>query len=56
MIGLLKKAIVDLPIKTHFREFVESFGGPEQGYRRCLADVTNRSEITSALQAIDQGG
>ena len=36
---------------TLFRYFVESVGGPEQGHRRCLADVTNRGLITSATQA-----
>ena len=42
----VKKATVDLPIrmkgnlKMHFRYFVELDGGPEQGSKRCFADLT----------------
>ena len=41
----VKKAIVDLPIRMkgnstmHFRYFVELDGGPEQGSKRCFADL-----------------
>ena len=60
MIGLLKKAIVNLPIrmkgnlKRTSGDFIESIGGLEQGCRHCFADVTNRvnrSKITYETQA-----
>lgn len=49
MIGLLKKAIVRLANQlegkfiTYFQLFVEPAGGPEQGYRRCFANVTSQA-------------
>ena len=30
--------------ETHFRQFIESVGGPEQVYWRCFADIANRSQ------------
>ena len=55
MIGLLKNQCGfvnqdDRKFETHFRYFVESVGGPEQGSRRCFADVSNQGEITFATQ------
>ena len=46
----VKKAIVNLPIKLKensnaFPVIVESVGGQEQEYRRCLADVTSRVKL-----------
>ena len=45
----VKKVIVNLPIRLKGNskrvsclEFVESVGGPEHGFRRCFADVTDR--------------
>ena len=32
---------VEGKFKMYFQELVESVGGPEQGSRHCLADVTN---------------
>ena len=48
MIDLLKKVIVDLPIRMKWNSkrisgnSLSSLGSPEQGYQRCFADVTNR--------------
>ena len=60
MIGLLqKKKIVNLPVslkgnsKLICGKIVDmmSFRGPEQGYRRCLADVTRWGLLTLRTQA-----
>ena len=32
------------------RYFLNPLGAPEQRYRRCFADVTNRGSITAAMQ------
>ena len=51
MIDLLKMSLsichqIEGKFVTHFREFVESVGGPvEQGIPRCFTVVTNRSQI-----------
>ena len=48
MIGLLKKPLCqcanqdERTFEMHLLEFVESAEGPEQGYRRCLADVSHQ--------------
>ena len=49
MTGLLKKTILDLPIglkgnSKHIsgNSLIDSVEGPEQGYRRCFVDVTDR--------------
>lgn len=39
--------LFDLPIKW----FIESVGGPEQGYWCCFSHVTNQDEVTSTMQA-----
>ena len=41
-----------MKFETHFRCFVESFGGSEQGSRLCFADVANWGLITSGTQAL----
>ena len=38
---------VEGEFETHFREFVESVEGPEQGSLRCFADGVNQSLISS---------
>ena len=55
-----KKAFVDLPIKMKGNSKRTSGnslspGCPEQGYRRCFADVTSRGYITSTKKAIRMG-
>ena len=57
----VKKAIVDLPIKMK-GNFVASIGGPEPGYQRCFAVVTNRgtwryicdTDYSELVHTIDQ--
>ena len=41
-----------MKFETHFRCFVESLSGSEQGSRLCFADVANWGLITSATQAL----
>ena len=48
MIGLLKTPMsianqVERKFETHLWYFIESVGGPEQGYRHCFVNVTNRN-------------
>ena len=42
---------VEGAFETHFRQFVESVGGPEQGSLRCFADGTNQSLVIVCTQA-----
>ena len=42
---------VEGEFETHFRYFVESVGGPEQGSLRCFADGTNQSLVIVCTQA-----
>ena len=46
---------VDGEFETHFRKFVESVGGPEQGPLCCFADGTNQSLVIVCTQAIHNG-
>ena len=44
MLGLLKKPLsianqVEGKFKMHFQQFIEYFGGPEERYGYCFADV-----------------
>ena len=59
----LQNAIVIFPnqvegkLEIHLWKFIEPVGGSEQGFQRCVADVTNgASQITSARQAIETRG
>ena len=53
MIGLLqKKKIVNLPVSLKGNSKLTcGKRGPEQGYRRCLADITRWGFINAATQA-----
>ena len=42
---------VEGEFEMHFRQFVESVGGPEQGSLRCFADGTNQSLVIICTQA-----
>jgi len=35
----------------HMGYFIESIGGPEQGYQHCFIGISNQVQIRSAMQA-----